>query len=99
MADKPITINQDYSLSPSQTDIGFDDTVTFNVTRDCCISFTPNHCFGRRLKLTVGTHGPYAPSVHTNPPKQVQVNTSISDINSTCAPPPIHPTSYSIKVG
>lgn len=106
MADQTVTINyngQAYSMNPPSPTIGLDDAITFNVTHDCCICFSPPSYFGRRLKLQVGTHGPYAPADHSPPPPPtVDVKYCITDIRSTCTPIAAKPggiESYSIKVG
>ena len=102
MADKKIAIKHGtpgVPVDPQLTQIGIDDTVTFEVVDDCCISFTPNHCFGRRLRVKAGTHGPYSPSLHPSVSLPLQVDLDILDTNSTAEPPPIRIKSYSIKVG
>jgi hypothetical protein len=100
--DKQITINYDsttkkYSYVPPQTDIDLDDSITFIVNHDCCICFNPVHVFGRKLRLRLGTHGPYAPSANT--PTPIFITFCITDINSTCVPSRPSLETYSIKVG
>jgi hypothetical protein len=102
MADKRITIKHGtpgVPVDPQLTLIGIDDTVTFEVKDDCCINFTPNRCFGRRLRVKADIHGPYSPSIHPSVSLPLQVDLDILDINSTGELPPIRIKSYSIKVG
>jgi hypothetical protein len=110
MANQTVTVDydgKDYSMTPAEPQIiGLDDTITFKVTaaQGCCICFSPPSYFGRRLKLEMGTHGPYAPADNAPPPPpQVRVKYCITDINTRCTPAVAGKSggieSYSIKVG
>jgi hypothetical protein len=102
MADQTVTIDgQAHTMNPPSPQIGIDDQITFNViNRACWIYFKSRNIFGRRLRLGVGSNGPYAASVNPPPPPPtIDVTYCITDVNSTCTPPLEGLDTNSIKVG